>query len=401
VAGIGPATGFWSYAHFDNSANDGHVLRLAEQVSRAYQFLSGEPIKIFVDRSDLKWGEEWLAKINATILGTTFFIPVISPSYLKSKNCRNEFIDFWRKADTSNLRELLLPILYADVDLSEDTTDEICQIVRRIQFVDWRETQLEDETSSPHRKLVRKMAQRLVEVAQAVSDVDESESISDRGLSPADESTPDEGGDGDEGGGVGRHDSDSTPPPPDSGGLLDASARVEELLALYITARDAAQVALVRLLEILNVPGPTAGATAAQQLIWVNAISDKLQEPADAFLVSAQRLEDITRELTTEIITFVDIMSDPLLAEEPSDVDWAALKQMPDQFAEQFGNYHLARKLLNRIGRTSRGMKKPIAIIERGFDSLDAVREMLTSWVAAFGKLASLADQPAASQDAD
>jgi hypothetical protein len=39
-----------------------------------YQFLSGEPIKVFVDRNDIKWGEEWLEKINATIFGTTFFI---------------------------------------------------------------------------------------------------------------------------------------------------------------------------------------------------------------------------------------------------------------------------------------------------------------------------------------
>lgn len=78
-----PATIFWSYAHADDDGSKGRIRRLSERLSDYYRMHSGEPIARFFDRDGqdgLKWGVEWRSKISTSIFGTTFFVPVISPS---------------------------------------------------------------------------------------------------------------------------------------------------------------------------------------------------------------------------------------------------------------------------------------------------------------------------------
>jgi hypothetical protein len=100
-------------------------------------------------------------------------------------------------------------------------------------------------------------------------------------------------------------------------------------------------------------------------------------------------------------VHMVDFLSHPPIAEQVGGLDLTQMRQMPDLFAERFGNYDQARSVVTQLGRMSRVIKKPVAVIERGFDSLDAVREMMASWVAAFDKVASVAGHPGQNTGAD
>jgi hypothetical protein len=368
VQGLPPATGFWSYAHTDDQAMSGHVLELADEVRNAFQMISSETITIFVDRHSIVWGEEWRSKISTSILGTTFFFPVITPSYLRSPNCRDEFEQFWDKAKTSNLRGLLLPILYEDIDLV-NSTDPICQIVREIQYSDWTTAKLEEKTSSVYRKLLHKMGKRLVEVAYTVTN------------------TPDPEPDEDEGGGGGQPPGpaggDSSREDQESAGLLDVWVDAESLTARFTEQMQAALDALRDVLTPLQREQPPPNASPGQRLFHVNAVSQQMRQPAVDFEREARSLVQATRELTNVIMTVAEYFSDPLFSANvpKAALDLSKLRLIPDLVALKFGQYDVARNSVASLGRMSRQMKEPVSAVERGFDSLDAVREMLSSWI--------------------
>jgi hypothetical protein len=375
VQGLPPATGFWSYAHIDDQAMSGHVLELADEVRNAFQMISSETITIFVDRHSIVWGEEWRSKISTSILGTTFFFPVITPSYLRSPNCRDEFEQFWDKAKTSNLRGLLLPILYEDIDLV-NSTDPICQIVREIQYSDWTTAKLEEKTSSVYRKLLHKMGKRLVEVAYTVTN------------------TPDPEPDEDEGGGgaqpPGPAGGDSSREDQESAGLLDVWVDAESLTVRFTEQMQAALDALRDVIAPLQREQPPPNASPGQRLFHVNAVSQQMRQPAVDFEREARSLVQATRELTNVIMTVAEYFSDPLFSANVSKrLDLSKLRLIPDLFALKFGQYDVARNAVASLGRMSRQMKEPVSAVERGFDSLDAVREMLSSWITALEPFAA------------
>ena len=61
----------------------------------------GDVLDLFMDRTDIRWGDEWKARIEGAIAGTTFFIPVVTPSYLRSQACRDELFQFAREAGSA------------------------------------------------------------------------------------------------------------------------------------------------------------------------------------------------------------------------------------------------------------------------------------------------------------
>jgi hypothetical protein len=164
------AVGFWSYAHEDNELDGGAILELARLIGEEYNLLSGESLELFIDRTDIAWGEEWRARVDATLSQTTFFIPIITPRYFARQECRRELLEFAAEARSLGVEELLLPILYVAVEeLSEDNPDEAIVLVARAQYVNWRDIRLLEPSSREYRKAVNGLAQRLLGIAREVA----------------------------------------------------------------------------------------------------------------------------------------------------------------------------------------------------------------------------------------
>lgn len=137
-------------------------MRLAERLAEEYSLLTGTTFTIFVDRDDIKWGEEWRARIVHALVDTTFFIPVITNRYFDRAECRRELLEFSTKAQSLGVSELVCPILYAPVEgLSSDSQDEAMALVGRTQWENWTRLRLHDEKSEQHRTAVNKMSMRL------------------------------------------------------------------------------------------------------------------------------------------------------------------------------------------------------------------------------------------------
>lgn len=157
--------GFWSYVHEDDDADGGRASRLAKDVVAQFGMLTGEKIEVFLDRDDIAWGDVWRNKIDESLATVAFFIPLLTPRYFKSPECRRELQFFARRAKDLGIQELVLPLLYVDVpSLHEDApSDDLLGLVKTFQWEDWRELRFADVDSGEYRRGVARLAQRLVE----------------------------------------------------------------------------------------------------------------------------------------------------------------------------------------------------------------------------------------------
>ena len=164
---IGGPFGFWSYVHRDNEQGGERILRLAERIKDEFSLITGEDLELFVDRDSLVWGDQWRMRVNLALQETTFFIPIVTPRYFTSDECRKELIKFITYARSLDATELLLPILYVNVaDLTEENPDEAKAIIAATQYADWRELRLTDEDSEDYARAVNGLANRLADIAR-------------------------------------------------------------------------------------------------------------------------------------------------------------------------------------------------------------------------------------------
>jgi len=141
-------SGFWSYVHEDDDAEGGRLCRLADLLRDAYALQTAETLRLFVDRDSIEWGEDWRRVIENALADITFFIPIVTPRYFKSEECRKELLRFSELARSQGVEELVLPILYADVPgLETDALDPAMAIVARRQWEDWRTVRLESDVA--------------------------------------------------------------------------------------------------------------------------------------------------------------------------------------------------------------------------------------------------------------
>jgi len=157
--------GFWSYVHADDQADGKRVTRLARDVVDQFQMLTGESISLFLDKDSFTWGDDWHSKIDSSLSSVAFFIPVMTPRYFMSPECRRELQFFARRATELGIKELILPLHYVEVAALHDdsTNDELVTLVRTFQWEDWRELRFSEVSSEAYRRGVARLASRLVE----------------------------------------------------------------------------------------------------------------------------------------------------------------------------------------------------------------------------------------------
>lgn len=164
---------FWSYTRRDNEKDKGRIRQLAEDIADEYEILSGDELKLFLDLEEIKWGDDWKASIDSALEGIAFFIPVVTPAYFNSDQCRRELQRFADKASALGLRDLILPLIYVDVPelKSEQPDDPLIALIKTYNWVPWTEKRLLARDSSEYRQGVNKLAVRLIEAGASAQSV--------------------------------------------------------------------------------------------------------------------------------------------------------------------------------------------------------------------------------------
>ena len=109
--------GFWSYVCADDEVEHGRVSRLAQDVAAHHEMLIGEKIGLFLDKGEIEWGENWRGKIDKSLSSIEYIIPVLTPRYFISAECRRDLQFFARRANKLGIEELVLSLLYMDIPL--------------------------------------------------------------------------------------------------------------------------------------------------------------------------------------------------------------------------------------------------------------------------------------------
>jgi hypothetical protein len=270
-------SGFWSYVHSDDDAEGGRISRLARDVVARYEMITGESIELFLDRDDVNWGDAWRSRIDGSLAEVAFFIPVITPRYFQSAECRRELTAFATKARSLGVQELLLPILYVDVpELHTDQpSDEAMKLVKSFQWEDWRELSFAEPDSSDYRRGVARLADRLLRANQAAEAADVAQAVI---LGAQDE---DEGDD-------------------EEPGLIDRLAAGEAALPEWSETLEAISVEMGRVTEITQSASEdmdrrnSQGKGFAGRLAVARHLARDLRDPAE-------RIEELGQDFTRQL----------------------------------------------------------------------------------------------------
>ncbi len=160
---------FMSYAHVDD--DDGRLTEFRNKLSAQTRKVVGEEFPIFQDHEDIKWGQEWEARIDESLAEVTFFIPIITPSFFRSKFCRDELTRFLEREERLGLK-LILPVYYIETPLIRDesrrSSDELAQKIASRQYADCRDLFIEDLDSPRIRRLMFDLATQICDTLEGL-----------------------------------------------------------------------------------------------------------------------------------------------------------------------------------------------------------------------------------------
>lgn len=156
---------FISYAHLDEKFEGGKISQIVSILEGRISLWAGEEVKIFIDRRDIAWGDNWKKCISGNLERTYFLIPILSPAYFNSEMCNNEYLEFREYEQLAKREDLIKPIYYVESDLIEDpnpsqTENWINEILSR-QWFDFRPLRLEDVDAPIVVKAIEDMARNI------------------------------------------------------------------------------------------------------------------------------------------------------------------------------------------------------------------------------------------------
>jgi len=102
--------GFWSYSRFDNKHDQETLVKLWERIKGEVRARSGIEFEVFMDQDGLKVGQRWEDELRAALERAKVLIPVVSPSYFKSKGCYKEYKVFKEREREQGFTNLIAPI---------------------------------------------------------------------------------------------------------------------------------------------------------------------------------------------------------------------------------------------------------------------------------------------------
>ena len=159
---IPPFSAFMSYVHFDDKHDAGKLSKLCERLSGEVRVQRGEEFRIFHDNTSIDWGDAWRERLEGALDAITLLIPVITPGYFKSSECRREFERFLLRERELGRSDLILPIYYIEAPVLADkaalAADPVARVVAERQRSDWRELRFESFDSKAAKHMLSKMA---------------------------------------------------------------------------------------------------------------------------------------------------------------------------------------------------------------------------------------------------
>jgi ABC-type phosphate transport system substrate-binding protein len=176
--------GFFSYSREDDEDSRGSLSELRDRIQRELRSQLGRSSRDFhlwQDKEAIAPGKLWEAEIKAAIEQSVFFIPIVTPTAVRSSFCRIEFESFLERERALGRNDLIFPILYIKVPALEDRArreaEPVLSMIAARQWVDWQEFRLHEVDTRPVREAIAGLCSKIVE---ALTRPDPSQALRER-----------------------------------------------------------------------------------------------------------------------------------------------------------------------------------------------------------------------------
>lgn len=368
----GKLAGFWSYAHDDNRQTRGRILDLAEHLKDEYSLLTGNDLELFIDRDSVEWGDAWRSRIHDALDEATFFISIITPRYFTRQECRNEFLRFSGHAKSIGAPELVLPILYVEVDgLREDSEDEVVAAVAKTQYYPGLRLRFAGPNTEEYAADINQMARRLVRAAAEFS------------TSPtklAEVTIP----------GSGIEDADDPDDEDDGLGFIDAIAQFEEALPQWQATIEAFPVAMgeisaasVAATERME-RGDAEGKGFAYKVVVARELAEELEPPANRMLELGETYARQVVEIDPGVRAFIARSTEPDL--DGNDAKTLAtlvqsIRDLVTKSREAGTAFRTFQRTLAETRKRSRDLRPVLTKVDRSLQKVLDAQAVLDEWM--------------------
>jgi hypothetical protein len=162
--------GFFSYSREDDEGSDSALSALRERIQhelRAQLGRSRRAFRLWQDKQAIAAGKLWEAEIKTAVSQSVFFMPIITPTAVKSPYCKFELEAFLAREAELGRDDLVFPILYMKVPELENRTrqksDLVLSTIAKRQYVDWREFRHSDVRSKEVKEAVERFCSHVCE----------------------------------------------------------------------------------------------------------------------------------------------------------------------------------------------------------------------------------------------
>jgi TIR domain len=163
---------FASYARVDDRATYGRIETFINDVSNIYSSMTGMDVGIFFDKDSISPGEEWKDRIRLGLSASSVLLAFISPAYLRSVNCTQEFWEFLHFLRANSTTRLIVPLLFAESARMEKnfSNDRLWVEASRLNRRDISDLRFEQEGSRRWLQLANEVAGVIEDVLSDVAD---------------------------------------------------------------------------------------------------------------------------------------------------------------------------------------------------------------------------------------
>jgi hypothetical protein len=156
---------FFSYTRADDERENRRLSQMRKALEKELSALSGDEWTVFQDVEHIEIGEQWKKRLAEGVGGSTFFLPILTPTYLKRPICREELSQFLEKESELGRDDLVFPLLYLDTpsltDKGLQKSDPLAAALAARNWDDWRELRT-------FRLDTAKVRRRLTALSQAI-----------------------------------------------------------------------------------------------------------------------------------------------------------------------------------------------------------------------------------------
>jgi hypothetical protein len=164
--------GFFSYSREDDEGSGGRLSKLRERIQEELRGQLGrtkKDFRLWQDKTSIAHGELWEDNIKKAVSESVFFIPIITPTAVKSPYCKFEFETFLAREKELGRSNLVFPILYIPVPaLVGDgwRQDPLLAIIGSRQYEQWQGLRHLDTSSTEVALRVEKLCENIAKALQ-------------------------------------------------------------------------------------------------------------------------------------------------------------------------------------------------------------------------------------------